>query len=55
MNSKTIMGDKLQPFVWSTDRDNSYESFMECYLYWIKAKDEDGTFDPYKMFKEDPK
>ncbi len=31
------------PFVWSTDRSESFESFIECYESWAaKAKNDPG-------------
>ena len=47
-----IIGE-YQPFIWETDRAKSYESFLECYLVWIKKEDPDATFDPYKMFQQE--
>ena len=35
----------MEPFVWSTDRKNSYVSFYECYIAWWKKAAQDTKID----------
>ena len=43
-------GSKLIPFVWSTDRSKSFESFYECYESWHNKSMEDDSINLNEMF-----
>lgn len=49
---KDVEGFEPQPFVWDTDRNKSFESFMECYNAWKSNAKNDPEVKAYfnKMF-----
>ena len=40
----------LLSLVWSTDRENSYNSFLECYNSWMEKAWNDPDVDLYEKF-----